>query len=439
MSLVLNVEILGEFRKLTEATSGAQTQLKTLQKTATNISSKINSAFAAIGLGLSLSAVINGLQAAGKAAVADVKSQELLANTMRKSAGATDDQIASVEAYLAKMQLSTSIADDDLRPAYQKLFLATGSVTKANDLLAIALDVSAGSGKDLDTVAQGMAKSLAGSNGALGKLVPSVKDSKTPIEDLAKAFDGAAVKAANLDPYQRMNIIFGDIQEKIGMGLMPALNNLSTWLSTPEGQEKLQELVNFAIDLTTKFTDFVNFVLDNKETILGWAGVIGAVGLAIKGVNGAITIFNGLKTIFEVTGSVISKGLQGVGLSAEIADTKVRNLGLAFGWISAVAAGLALIVSLNEKLGLGTNEGAARTWGTTPTGGATNFSGNSSIPLTGSAGSFTNMAPISSGRVNSNVTVNINTPKVTATDIINTINKYKTNGGTANYNSAVTR
>lgn len=424
MSLVLNVEILGEFRKLTEATSGAQTQLKTLQGTAQKISNKINSAFAAIGIGLSLTAIVNGLENASKAAIADNKSQALLANTMKKSAGATDDQVDSAEAYIKQMMLSRGIADDQLRPAYQKLFLATGDVTQANKLLGIALDTSAGSGKDLDTVALAMAKSLAGSNGALGKLLPSVKDSKTPIDDLAKAFDGAATTAANLDPYNKLKIIFGEMEETIGLALLPTLDKLSTWLATPEGQEKMQDLVDFVVDLLGKFTDFVNFVLDNKEVILGWAGAIGAIAGAVMLVSKGMALVSGLEAIFVGT-------LKLMGNTSEVAAAKVSGLGKAFGWISLVIIGLERIVALNNILGLGTNKEAKITWGTTDTGGATNFSGQSSIPLTGNASSFSNMAPIGSGKVTTNnTTINVKSTQ-SAQDIAAVLARsQKTNGTT---------
>ena len=68
MSLVLNVEILGEFKKLTDATNGATKQLSGLQKTSQNISKKITGAFAAIGVGLSFNAIINGIKSVTEAA-----------------------------------------------------------------------------------------------------------------------------------------------------------------------------------------------------------------------------------------------------------------------------------------------------------------------------------------------------------------------------------
>lgn len=402
MSLVLNVEILGEFKNLTAATKGAQSSLAGLQKTTSSISRKMTGALAAVGLGFSLRTIVNELEEAGKAAVADVKSQELLALAMKNTGAATDSTIKSAEASIKSMQLSAAVADDKLRPAYQKLFIATKDVAETNKLMQIALDASAATGKDLDTVTQAMAKALTGTDTALIKLIPSLKGSKTPIEDMAKAFAGAAEKAANTDPYARMQVIFGEMQEQIGMALLPTLDKFSTWLSTPEGQEKLQAIIDIVVSLLGKFTDLVNFAVDNKDTIIAWGGVLAGVGVAVYAINTAMGIFTGLKAAIVAT-------MVATGTSAEVAAVKVGLLGKAFGWIAVVIAGLTAIVALNEQLGLGTKEGAAKTWASTPTAGATNFSGNSSIPLTGSAQSFSNMAPIATGKVttvtNNNITI----------------------------------
>lgn len=426
MSLVLNVEILGEFKNLTAATKGAQTSLNGLNKTATNISRKMTGALAAIGLGFSLRTVITELEEAGKAAIEDAKGMEILALAMKNTGAATDTTIKSAEGAIKSMQLQFAVADDKLRPAYQKLFIATKDVTESNRLMEIALNASAATGKDLEVVSQAMAKALAGSDTALVKLIPSLKGSKTPIEDMAAAFAGAAEKAANVDPYQRMQVIFGEMQEQIGYALLPTLDKFSSWLATPEGQEKLQGIVDLVVAMIGKFTEVVDFVLANKDTIIAWSGAIGAVALAVTGVNTAIKIFTGLQTAMQTVGAIMTAVLVKTGVEADVAAGKVRTLGAAFGWISAVIAGLSAIVALNNQLGLGTNEGAAKTWATTPTGGATNFSGQTSIPNKPNTQSFTNMAPITQN----NTTINVKSTQ-SAQDIAAVLQRsQKVNGTT---------
>jgi hypothetical protein len=403
MSLVLNVEILGEFKKLTQATQGAQTDLQTMSKKAQTVSKNIGKAFAAIGIGLSFRVLAQELEDATKAAIEDRKSQELLALAMANTAGATDDQVLAAERSIAKMQISAGIADDKLRPAYQKLFLATKDVTKSNDLLAIALDVSAGTGKDLDTVAQAMAKSLAGTDTALFKLIPSVKDSKTPIDDLAKAFAGAAKEAADQDPYQRMQIIFGEIQEKLGTALLPVLDDFATWMSSPPGQKTLQEIADAATNVLKELTATAKWAMANKDWLLpliAGAGVFSTTVKAIATITGAI---NGVTAAIGVmqtaAGASILAGLGIVGVGAA----------------GSAAGGYLQGKALAEQTRI-YGEGGTQ---------ADPFAGLGKI---GSNGRIT-PAPTN------NVNITINTPKVNAQDIVNTLNGATRNGYTGTLRS----
>ena len=292
-TLALNVEILGEFKKLTAATKGAEGSLAGLNKTTSAISSGMIKALGAIGVGFSLNFIKDQFEQAAKAAVEDVKSQQLLAIAMENTGKATAGTVAEAEASIKAMQLQTSIADDILRPAFQKLFIATGNVTDSNRYLQIALDTSAATGKDLDSVTQAMAKSLAGQDTALLKLIPSLRGVEDPLSELEKTFAGAAEAAADTDPYQRMNIIFGEMQEQVGMALLPILNEFSDWLATPEGQAKLQEIVDGIVAIIESLIEAVQYVDDNKDWLVPMVVAIGGVTTAW---NLATVAVNGFKT-----------------------------------------------------------------------------------------------------------------------------------------------
>ena len=320
-SLALNVEILGEFKNLTNATRGAEGQLKGLNKTASDISAGIGKAFAAIGIGFSLSVIKQQFEEASKAAIEDQKSMELLAIAMENTGNATRIQVKEAEEAIRVMQIQNAVADDVLRPAYQKLFIATGDVTQSNKLLQVALDASAATGKDLDSVTQAMAKSLAGSDTALVKLIPSLRDAKDPMAELEATFKGAGEAAADTDPYQRMNIVFGEMQEQIGVALLPLLNEFSDWLATPEGQEKLQEIVDGLVAIIEEATKMVEWVIDNKDWLLPMVAAIGGVTTAWNIATGAVNAFKtaaGIATAVGVAGaaSVTVLGTAGAGAAA---------------------------------------------------------------------------------------------------------------------------
>jgi len=247
MSLVLNVEILGEFKKLTAATQGANKQLSGLQSATQKISSGIGKAFAGIGVGLSFAFITRELQDAAKAAVEDAKSQGLLATALKNTTGANNSQIASVEKSISKLSRQAAIADDELRPSFAKLARATGDVEESTKLLSLAMDIAAGTGKGLDSVTTALSRAVGpdGTTGALERLVPAIKGASDPMAELERLFAGSAEKAAQLDPYQRFQVAIGEVSESVGKSLLPALGYLADWFVDvqPDIQRFLDGLV----------------------------------------------------------------------------------------------------------------------------------------------------------------------------------------------------
>jgi hypothetical protein len=312
-ALLLNVEILGEFKKLTAATQGAKGQLEGLNKTTSAISGGMIKALGAIGVGFSLGFIKQQFEEAAKAAIEDVKSMEILSIAMINTGKATKVQVAEAEESIRVMQLQNAVADDLLRPAFQKLFIATGDVTQSSKLLQVALDASVGTGADLDSVTQAMAKSLAGQDTALLKLIPSLRGAEDPLKQLEETFAGAAEAAADLDPYQRMNIIFGEMQEQVGMALLPLLNEFSEWLTTPEGQAKLQEIVDGIVLIIEELIKAVEFVDENKDWLVPMVIAIGAVTTAWNAATTAVTLFKSAAGIAAIAGVSTAVGAGTVG------------------------------------------------------------------------------------------------------------------------------
>jgi hypothetical protein len=388
MSLVLNVEILGEFKKLTAATQGANKQLGGLQGTAQKISSNIGKAFAAIGVGLSFAVITRELKEAAKAAVEDAKSQGLLATALENTTNANKAQIAQVEKSINKMQLQASVADDEIRPAFAKLARATGDVQKSTELMSLALDIAAGTGKSLDAVTTALSRAVGpdGTTGALERLVPAIKGASDPMAELERLFEGSAAKAANLDPYQRMNIIFGEIQEQIGTALLPVLNKFSEWLATPEGQAKLQEIVDGIVAIIEEGVKLVAWVDKNKDWLVPMVIAIGTLTTAWNIATGAANAYKtaaGIAAAVGVVGAGTAAGLAGVGAGAAVG-----------GYMEGVATG--------ERSRIYAGDGYQQ-------GG----------PLFGSA--F--QAP------KQNVTINVNNGNVTAKQIADAVNKQSKVGG----------
>lgn len=187
-----------------------------------------------------LGAAVAGAAAAAwnfaKAAAEDETSAALLARQLKATTKATDDQIKSVEEWITQLQLANGIADSDLRPNLAKLVRATKSITKGQQLLSLALDVSAGSGRDLDGVVTALVRAYGGNLGgltrlgiALDKTTVKNKDFKKAQEELGKQFGGAAAtKAATFQgTMDQLSQAFSEIKETVGYALLPFFKRLA--------------------------------------------------------------------------------------------------------------------------------------------------------------------------------------------------------------------
>jgi hypothetical protein len=191
-------------------------------------------AFVAAGAAAGTYAIKLGIDGVN-AAIEDEQSQKTLAKTLKNTTGATDEQIKSTEKYITKQQLAFGVSDTKLRPALGNLARATGDVTKAQDLTNLAMDISASTGKDLETVSLTLGKAYDGNFGALKRLGIPLDESITKSGDfnvvqaeLSRLFGGAA--AANTETYAgKLDILrerFSEIQEGLGQKLLPKLTDL---------------------------------------------------------------------------------------------------------------------------------------------------------------------------------------------------------------------
>jgi hypothetical protein len=190
----------------------------------------------AITLGAALSArkIAQFTKASVKAFIEEDKAIQILSNNLQNLGLAYD--IAPIEKYIREMQYATGVADGELRPAYQKLANATKSLSATQEILGLALDISAATGKSLSAVTDALSRAYLGNNTSLSRLNLGIKkadlSSKSFSEitgDLSKQFSGSAAKAA--DTYAGKLAILsaaaGDAQEIIGGKLVKSLEILA--------------------------------------------------------------------------------------------------------------------------------------------------------------------------------------------------------------------
>ena len=269
-----------------------------------------------------------------KAAIEDEAAQLRLANALKNVTGATQDQIDAVEEQITQLSLANGVADDQLRPAYQRLATATGSLTQASDALSLALDISAATGKDVNAVAQALGKAYEGNTGSLARLGIglSTAEMKTlglegTMQKLADTFKGAATVQANTLEGQiaRLQVAFDEAKETVGAALLPTLQRLLDYFintvipkfiefkdaairpvtdAIERNKESLTTLYNFIRQyvipiLVEGFGDALRFIgrvaggiIDVIAAVVN--GIKSAVDFAIKGINALITAYNAI-------------------------------------------------------------------------------------------------------------------------------------------------
>jgi len=307
MSLVLNVEILGEFKKLTSATQGANNQLQTMGDKAKKISSGIKSAFLAIGVGLSFKAIAQGFEETTKAAEREIKGRNNLTLAIENNTGATASQIKEVHKYIAATEVASAVNDDVLRPALGSLIRATGDTSRAMKLMDVAMDVSAATGKDLGSISEAMSKALNGNVGALRRLVPTLNDTEDPMIQLERAFKGANEEAAKQKTWERFEIIMGNIKEMVGEILLPVLSRFSEWFQEvyPKIQDFFKALNDPTTDLGKVWQNFGAILSNTADQFNKMLAVFGVSGIKFEDVLGFVNMLTaGFGQLFFVVGRV---------------------------------------------------------------------------------------------------------------------------------------
>ena len=317
---------------------------------------------AAVPAAAALAGVVTVITGAVSAAIEDQAAQASLARQIKASTKATDAQIASVEKYISSLGASVAISDDQARPAFQALIVATKDLTKAQDLLNIAIDVSAATSTDLTTVSDALAKAYAGNMRGLQALSPEikamVKDGASLEEVLAvltENFGGAGVAAANTAAggMKKLGIAFNETKESIGMAFLPILEKLqpviekfSAWA---ERNPTLLAAVIAAMGILAVSILAVNAAMALNPAIAITAGII-ALGIAVVAaykkfetfrtiVNG---VLNGISKVIETFVNIFITGINAVIRAANVLPgVDIATIGkVDFGTIGGTAPSL---------------------------------------------------------------------------------------------------
>lgn len=324
----LKLALLADTKNFIDGLDKADKETKTFSNKLDDALQKGAAAFLAVGAAAGAMAIKIGIDAV-KAAVEDEKAQKSLAITLKNTTKATDAQVAAVEDYIDKTARASGIADDQLRPSLDRLVRSTQDITKAQKLQTLALDIAAGTGKDLATVTEALGKAYDGNLGALKRIgVPldeniiKTKDFDAATKALSETFAGQAAAAAETfaGRMARIKIGIDEAKEQLGQALLPLLERFAKF-ATEQLAPALQGLVDGLTrqgkqSLTRAFYDAgtgaVTFGYD-MDNVQGQAYLLGEqlrktteiLGQMLDKVTGAAE-GEGFKKLLEVITSVIA-------------------------------------------------------------------------------------------------------------------------------------
>jgi hypothetical protein len=346
---------------------------------------KAAAAFAVVGAAATAFAI-----SAVKNAAADQAAQRKLEETIRASTNATVEQTKAVGNYINQTSIAIGVTDDELRPALSRLIRSTNDVEKAQELLNLALDITAATGKPLEAVTNALGKAYDGNATSLGRLglgldasVLKSKDFNSIYETLTKTFGNFAENEALTTEKQfaRIKIAVDEAKESIGAALLPVVDrlaaftldvlvpNLNALIAGLVGQNSVEAGITSATEGAYKFGEqlksTIKFVISIKDELM----VLGGVIVTVFAVNKVIAFATAIGTLVTAM-KALRTAAAGAAVASAFATGGV-SVGAAAAALSAIGATYAL-----SKFAAGGDVG--------DTGAAANVGGFSGIPELGS-------------------------------------------------------
>jgi len=395
-SRTLTVALAADIDSLKKGLNDAE---KVVNKSADQIADfgkKAAVAFAVVGAAATAFGV-----AAVKAAAEDEKGRKNLEQTIRSNTQATEQQIAAIDKYITKQSIATATTDDVLRPAFSRLIRSTQDVTKAQELLNLAQEISVATGKPLEAVTTALGRAYDGSNTALGRLglgidaatlkSQSFDETTKQLKETYQGFiDNEATNAEF--KFKQLTIALDETKESIGAALLPIVKELADYLlatAVPNiealaagliGEDSVTAGVTAATQGAFEFGEqlrsTIQFVISIKDELFILGGIIATVFVTNKiiafvaAVQTLVTAMIALRNSAAAAGAAVAFATGGTSLIVGGAAAGIAGLGilgqkefessLPGGAVSTRGAPGQTIINNNISVSAIDGEGAAR-------------------------------------------------------------------------------
>jgi hypothetical protein len=362
MARTLTVALAADIDGLRKGLKDAEKVVDNSKDQIIDFGKKAAAAFAVAGAAATAFAI-----SAVKNAAADQASQRKLEETIRASTNATVEQTAAVASYIDKTSIAIGVTDDQLRPALSRLVRSTNDVQKAQDLLNLALDISAATGKPLQTVTDALGKAYDGNTTSLGRLGLGLDQNIIKSKDMDKIYQTLTATFGNFaenealtteKQFARIQIAVDEAKESIGAALLPVVDRLAKFtlevlvpalnalVAGLVGQNSVDAGVTQATEGAYNFgqqlRSTIDFVISIKNELIALGGIIATVFVAnkvIAFVTAIGTLVTAMKTLrTAAAGAGVATAFATGGVSVGAAAAALSAVAVTYG-LSKFAAG----------------------------------------------------------------------------------------------------
>ncbi len=355
---VVNVSIIGDFKKLTKATQGAEGQLKALNKRVGKFSSAMKASLAGIAAGFTLGAVVNGFKDALTQASETEQQFGALDSIFKQGSGELKAFAGEMEFYglstadaarnmalLGSLLKGTGMPMDEVSKRTQKLTALAADMAATfggttSDAVASISSLLKGEYNPIEKYGVSLRKSVitdriaTWSRDRLNGKTQALLESEAAYEILLeKTADAQGQASREADTYngrlQRMDAQFKNIQAKVGEELLPILNDVSDWMGSTEGKQFIEDAIEAFKDAIVVAKEFFGWLRDIRDIFNSeggkkaqnamfefYGGKSPDIGLSNKGV--------APKTVQEAMADMNGANLKGGGLTYNTFNVQVE-------------------------------------------------------------------------------------------------------------------
>jgi hypothetical protein len=272
-------------------------------KKAETAAAKLNKTLRNLGLALGTTALVSY----GKAAVKAFAEDEAAANRLATAVDNLGLSFSKVQVatFISDLEKSAAIADDVLRPAFQSLLNVTGSLTKSQELLNNAIQISRASGVDLATVTTDLGKGYVGITRGLIKYNTGLTRAELQTKSfneilgimLAKSA-GSAQAYLTTTSYKLdvLRIASENAKEEIGKGLIDAFAVLGGGSSSADAAKTIETMTKGFNAFTLSIAKSINGLRQlykGLDFLTSFGGITGADGLLVRAFDRQPTVSSG--------------------------------------------------------------------------------------------------------------------------------------------------